>query len=651
MQWISSLCFVLFILRNAVCGDKLVKLVDPDNPTSGSAITCRPQDGCAITKKHDGDHIFKLKETAVGENDVYPILRDNAISFESVKFPGYYMVERIKNGKKLIMLDTINSNSKADRKSATFIQHFKVSTHSYVFQVAGRYYNFICNIAISKGGQLYTGIDDDSKYFADRCSYDMIDIKDDEVKGQPQTGAGDKANAGGGGAGGLPGSGGKGDGGKGNFVKLFIPGPPGIRPTLGLKADLFQKVRVGMPPDQFIIKSPGLNGVEGTYSFESAKYPMFYLQRIGRDIYLEALKRNQDFYASATFKATPYINKKNRYFVSPYSQPEWFLGHLHVPPFYVRAMYNNNTAEFDLDVSWIFKYQKQKELFGLGTHHDLFRALIKLLSLVHGPLTASQESAIFQALHGNTDLTELGNSTAIMQLLQSQHNSLLLSQLATINGLQGVKPVIPPAADASALSDATTAAGSVAGATAGSAAGTNTGGAGGTSGGTSVGTSGGTSGGSVTDKVKTDNKPETEVVVEKYEPWSDWSSCSAQCGAGHQIRVRPCKVNAQTCTPLQQSQSCVAAAPCQPAGTVQASPQVVQTVPQVAQAVPPVVQAAPVAQATGGCPMTCGYDCNPTSCPLSCCSSSLVKKHHIAKVKHFKRKFERAIKHRGHHKQ
>ncbi|XP_065054282.1 uncharacterized protein LOC135683065 isoform X5 [Rhopilema esculentum] len=645
MYWIKSFIVLLILIQQIDCEDKYVQLGDPKDPDSGYVIACLPNKECRLTKDVSGDQIFAVEETAVGENDVLPILRNNAISLRSLKFPGYYMVERIKNGKNMIMLDVVDKSSKAHRKAATFIRHYKVRTNSYVFQVAGRYYNFICNEPLSKGGKIYTGIDDDTRYFADRCSFEILGIPKDKAKQQI------KNRPGGGGAGGLPGSGGKGDGGKGNFVKLFIPGPPGIRPTLGLKADLFQKVRVGMPPDQFIIKSPGLNGVEGTYSFESAKYPMFYLQRIGRDIYLEALKRNQDFYASATFKATPYINKKNRYFVSPYSQPEWFLGHLHVPPFYVRAMYNNNTAEFDLDVSWIFKYQKQKELFGLGTHHDLFRALIKLLSLVHGPLTASQESAIFQALHGNTDLTELGNSTAIMQLLQSQHNSLLLSQLATINGLQGVKPVIPPAADASALSDATTAAGSVAGATAGSAAGTNTGGAGGTSGGTSVGTSGGTSGGSVTDKVKTDNKPETEVVVEKYEPWSDWSSCSAQCGAGHQIRVRPCKVNAQTCTPLQQSQSCVAAAPCQPAGTVQASPQVVQTVPQVAQAVPPVVQAAPVAQATGGCPMTCGYDCNPTSCPLSCCSSSLVKKHHIAKVKHFKRKFERAIKHRGHHKQ
>ncbi|XP_065054284.1 uncharacterized protein LOC135683065 isoform X7 [Rhopilema esculentum] len=639
---VSELILLLNLCAFVTSTEYVGTLTDPKG--SGlNIVATGPGSRLFLDKKLDGNELWKIHLPPKIGTTEFP---RKAINIESFKYPGYYAMAS-KDLKEITLEKPTDSDSK---QRATFRENHKVRTNAYIYLLEGHEYEFMCN-GKDKPWYMEIKTDDNTKFFADRCSFDFEELDDKKAKERLGKEAGKSAPAGGGGAGGLPGSGGKGDGGKGNFVKLFIPGPPGIRPTLGLKADLFQKVRVGMPPDQFIIKSPGLNGVEGTYSFESAKYPMFYLQRIGRDIYLEALKRNQDFYASATFKATPYINKKNRYFVSPYSQPEWFLGHLHVPPFYVRAMYNNNTAEFDLDVSWIFKYQKQKELFGLGTHHDLFRALIKLLSLVHGPLTASQESAIFQALHGNTDLTELGNSTAIMQLLQSQHNSLLLSQLATINGLQGVKPVIPPAADASALSDATTAAGSVAGATAGSAAGTNTGGAGGTSGGTSVGTSGGTSGGSVTDKVKTDNKPETEVVVEKYEPWSDWSSCSAQCGAGHQIRVRPCKVNAQTCTPLQQSQSCVAAAPCQPAGTVQASPQVVQTVPQVAQAVPPVVQAAPVAQATGGCPMTCGYDCNPTSCPLSCCSSSLVKKHHIAKVKHFKRKFERAIKHRGHHKQ
>ena len=65
-----------------------------------------------------------------------------------------------------------------------------------------------------------------------------------------------------------------------------------------------------------------------------------------------------------------------------------------------------------------------------------------------------------------------------------------------------------------------------------------------------------------------DKEPAVEVAVEKYEPWSDWSACSAQCGTGHQIRVRPCKVTAQDCTPVQQSQPCAAAAPCQPAAPV-----------------------------------------------------------------------------------
>ena len=199
--------------------------------------------------------------------------------------------------------------------------------------------------------------------------------------------------------------------------------------------------------------------------------------------------------SSATFKMTPVINKKRRFFVSPYNQPEWFLGHLHVPPFYVRAMFNNNTAEYDLDVSWIFKYETKKDILGVGTHHELFQALIKLLSLVHGPLSTSQETAIFQALHGHTDLTELGNSTAIMELLRSQHNSLLLSQLATINGLQGTKPLIPPASDQAIMSDATTAAGSNAASTAASTAGTSAG----TSG---TATGGAASGGTVTDNAK-----------------------------------------------------------------------------------------------------------------------------------------------------
>ncbi len=180
---------------------------------------------------------------------------------------------------------------------------------------------------------------------------------------------------------------------------------------------------------------------------------------------------------SATFQLKPYINGKKRYFLHPYNQPEWYLGHLHEPPFYVRVVYNNNTAEFDMDTTWVVKKDKDKEIIGLGNHHDLFAAIIKILSLVHGPLSSSQEAAIFQALHGNMDLDSLGNSTAIMQLLQSQQNSLLLSQLATINSLQGGATGSIP--DASVLSDATASAGATSAASGGAAAGT-TGAAGGT---------------------------------------------------------------------------------------------------------------------------------------------------------------------------
>ena len=89
-----------------------------------------------------------------------------------------------------------------------------------------------------------------------------------------------------------PGPGGKEGGG---YVKLFAPGVLGILPALGIKGKLFQRIRVGFPPDQFKVHVPGLNGIDKTVSFESVKYPMFFLQRKGRDIFLESLKRNPLF--------------------------------------------------------------------------------------------------------------------------------------------------------------------------------------------------------------------------------------------------------------------------------------------------------------------------------------------------------------------
>ena len=98
-----------------------MQLGDPKDPDSGYVIACLPNKECRLTKDVNGDQIFAVEETAVGENDVLPILRNNAISFRSLKFPGYYMVERIKNGKNMIMLDTVDRSSKAHSKILHFL--------------------------------------------------------------------------------------------------------------------------------------------------------------------------------------------------------------------------------------------------------------------------------------------------------------------------------------------------------------------------------------------------------------------------------------------------------------------------------------------------------------------------------------------------
>ena len=62
------------------------------------------------------------------------------------------------------------------------MQHFKVRTHSYVFNTGGRYYNFICNEPLETGGAIYTGIDDDSHYFASHCSFEVMGLPKDKAK-------------------------------------------------------------------------------------------------------------------------------------------------------------------------------------------------------------------------------------------------------------------------------------------------------------------------------------------------------------------------------------------------------------------------------------------------------------------------------------
>eukprot|EP00794_Sanderia_malayensis_P014040 gene14039-15499_t len=539
-----------------------------------------PEKRIILNDVKDGASIFAIHKPGIGAQST-----GKELSFESIKYPGYFIAADAE--KKFIKL--LKADDEKAKVRATFREHIKVRTGFIIFSLEGHLYEFVCNEPDAPY-PLSVMTDDNSKYFADKCSFGFFKLTNDQAnkKLKHQTGRGIEETKK---AGPIVPARNKTEPGK--YVRLFLPGVAGINPTLGIKANLFQRVRIAVVPDQFVMKSPGLNGVAGTYSLESVKYPMFYLQRSGRDIYLESMKRNREFYDSATFHLKPYITGKNTYFIHPYNQPEWFIGHLHEPPFYVRVMFNNNTAEFDLDSSWILQFSEKKEIIGLGNHHDLFAAIIKLLSLVHGPLSTAQETAIFQTLHGNVDVTGLGNSTAIMQLLENQHNSLLLSQLATVNSLQGGNTGKIP--DTSVMSDATS----------------------------SASTSAGSTGAVVTDTATqpVDPKPSVEVVTEKYEPWSDWSECNTKCGSGSQIRVKPCKVAYQdACTPIQQSQPCQVAVPC-------ATAQIV-TQPQVAQT----VQAVTSPQfASTPCRSTCSLDCDPASCPLSCCASN-VRKSHITKI-------------------
>ena len=106
-------------LFSVLTDGKLIRLGDPINPNNGHFVACDPYKQCQLTPKYDGNHIFKW-EKAIGAKDVFPILEKNSISLESVKFPGFYMVERSKNGKRIIMLGKVDRNSEAHSKFSIY---------------------------------------------------------------------------------------------------------------------------------------------------------------------------------------------------------------------------------------------------------------------------------------------------------------------------------------------------------------------------------------------------------------------------------------------------------------------------------------------------------------------------------------------------
>ena len=68
--------------------------------------------------------------------------------------------------------------------AATFTEQYKIRTKADVYQVAGQPYYFLCNEPREgryKGGLMYVGIDDDSKNFADACSYKFLGMDEKEA--------------------------------------------------------------------------------------------------------------------------------------------------------------------------------------------------------------------------------------------------------------------------------------------------------------------------------------------------------------------------------------------------------------------------------------------------------------------------------------
>ena len=124
--------------------------------------------------------------------------------------------------------------------------------------------------------------------------------------------------------------------------------------------------------------------------------------------------------------------------IHPYNQPEWYLGHLHYPPYYIRAIFNNKTAEFDKDSAWLLRRDKKKQTSSSLIHSSFFQTLIKVLGVLHGPLSQSQIDSINKALHGSDQFGVISSIGGESTIGIDKSNKLLLTQLASINGLNDV---------------------------------------------------------------------------------------------------------------------------------------------------------------------------------------------------------------------
>ena len=59
--------------------------------------------------------------------------------------------------------------------NATFVRHKKVRTGQLIYSIYKNFYVFMCN-DVEGSRPMWAKVDDNSRYFADRCSYESVPI-------------------------------------------------------------------------------------------------------------------------------------------------------------------------------------------------------------------------------------------------------------------------------------------------------------------------------------------------------------------------------------------------------------------------------------------------------------------------------------------
>ncbi|XP_004210418.1 uncharacterized protein LOC101235716 [Hydra vulgaris] len=441
-----------------------------------------------LSELNDGADVFlKHNPAANGKTEL--------ISFESVKFPGYYLQAEMDDlVNRTMTLNNITSDKQKDQ--ASFFQEYRVLLNQNTYRLFGHEYYFLCT-ENQPPYETFIGKDDDTKSFYETCSYSDLPVDqaaiDQAMKGEDDL----------------------------NSYTAILLRKAFSQHQLGIVANKDQIARVGMPADMFKVIQPGLVGVDLSASFQSEKYSDYYLVRKGKDIYLQKTDQSAHFAQAASFTIESLLDEQGSYYIHPYQSQTYSLGYLHTPPFNVRVLLSNNTNEFDFDTTW---KMEAKNILTANLHFNIFNhpeladkgnglnsnpsdnteslvnsEVMKLIS--DSKSTLSYDTAIRKAVQGKIDLKLLRNPSLIWHKLISGHVDHLLQDKKMFSSFEG-DPYSNLMHD-DLLHE------------------------------------------------KTESKY-TEVHGE----FTDWTACSKTCGDGIQYRTAACTNPLPTCTPLQEWQKC-----------------------------------------------------------------------------------------------